>query len=237
MGREQRYHPSMDLCRRYYPHTHNMDGFFVAKIKKLSNKIPNKEDEDKVENADSGNGTEPDSDAVEEDKVTKAKKQKGDKNAKKQKGNKDISQKQSEGKEMVADPKGSSDTIVKGDKPVKKANKNKKQKVELSEKVELASGDIKASDLNEGKEDDAGDKKEKKEKVLKKQELRKEKKNKKKAALAELKENNAGSLEKKSPAIPESSSNPSSKTRDSVPTPVVTNAEAGTPSKPVIKTP
>lgn len=34
---ERRFSSNMNLCKRIYPHVHNMDGFFVAKLRKFAN--------------------------------------------------------------------------------------------------------------------------------------------------------------------------------------------------------
>lgn len=34
--RGRRFHPTVKLCKRIYPHMHNMDGFFVCKLRKFA---------------------------------------------------------------------------------------------------------------------------------------------------------------------------------------------------------
>jgi len=73
----KRFNPNVKLSRRIYPHVHNMDGFFVAKLRKLEDGIRKTgEQEEELKNEQK------EDDSDEEDEAPKKKGAKNGKNAK-----------------------------------------------------------------------------------------------------------------------------------------------------------
>ncbi|KAM3225383.1 hypothetical protein ACQJBY_058262 [Aegilops geniculata] len=130
--REHRFHTSLDKTRRFYPHVNNMDGFFVAKLKKMSNTIPassesSKEPEEAAEGVVDPNHDEEDEKDVPDGQSTKSKNHKQGKKK----------------NEQASIPEGEGDQSQAPERPAKHLKSNKGVKKSSGPKSAEMNGDKK----------------------------------------------------------------------------------------------